>query len=80
MATQQLSLTLVIPVYNEAAFLPGALETLFAELAGVDAAVDVILAENGSTDGTADVGRRLGKTYPNLRVIELPEPDYGGAS
>lgn len=79
MATPQLSLTLVIPVYNEAAFLPGALETLFAELDQVDAVIDVILAENGSTDGTAAVGRELGNTYPNLRVIELPKPDYGGA-
>ncbi len=79
MATQRQSLTLVIPVYNEAAFLPGALEKLYSELSEVDADVDVILAENGSTDGTAEVGRELGKTYPNLKVIEMPEPDYGGA-
>lgn len=79
MADPKLSLTLVIPVYNEASFLPGALERLFAELGEIDAATDVILAENGSTDGTAAVGHELSKKYPNLRVIELPEPDYGGA-
>ena len=79
MATHQLSLTLVIPVYNEAEFLPGALEKLYAELAEVDAEIDVILAENGSTDGTAEVGRELGRTFANLQVIEMPEPDYGGA-
>jgi glycosyltransferase involved in cell wall biosynthesis len=72
-------MTLVIPVYNEAGFLQGALERLYGELALVDAAIDVILAENGSTDGTAELGRELAKTYPNLQVIELPEPDYGGA-
>jgi len=72
-------MTLVIPVYNEASFLPGALERLYGDLAQVEAAVDVILAENGSTDGTAELGRELAKTYPNLAVIELPEPDYGGA-
>ncbi len=77
--SQQLTMSLVIPVYNEAGFLPGALETLYGELEQVDAAVDVILAENGSTDGTADLGRELGATYPNLTVLELPEPDYGGA-
>ena len=72
-------MSLVIPVYNEAAFLPGALELLYKELELVDADVNVILAENGSTDGTADLGRKLAETYPNLSVLELPEPDYGGA-
>jgi glycosyltransferase involved in cell wall biosynthesis len=79
MSATELTMSLVIPVYNEAAFLPGALEKLYAELDAVDAAVDVILAENGSTDGTADLGRRLTAEYPGLRVLELPEPDYGGA-
>lgn len=79
MSEPQLTMTLVIPVYNEAGFLPGALDRLYDDLAQVDAAIDVILAENGSTDGTAELGRELARTYPNLRVIELPEPDYGGA-
>jgi len=77
--SERLTMSLVIPVYNEAAFLSGALKTLYAELEQVDADVDVILAENGSTDGTAELGRKLGQTYPNLSVLELPEPDYGGA-
>ena len=72
-------MTLVIPVYNEADFLPGALEKLYVELEDVPAEVDVILAENGSTDGTAELGRGLADTYPRLSVLELPEPDYGGA-
>ena len=76
---ERLTMSLVIPVYNEAAFLAGALAELYAELEQVDADVDVILAENGSTDGTAELGRQLGSTYPNLSVLELPEPDYGGA-
>lgn len=79
MANSRISMSLVIPVYNEAAFLPGALEKLYRELEQVAADVDVILAENGSTDGTADLGRKLGQEYPNLSVLELPEPDYGGA-
>jgi glycosyltransferase involved in cell wall biosynthesis len=72
-------MSVVIPVYNEAGFLPDALERLYAELEQVDATVDVILAENGSTDDTAELGHRLSEKYPRLRVLELPEPDYGGA-
>jgi len=74
-----LTMSLVIPVYNEAEFLPDALDKLYGELDQVDATVDVILAENGSTDGTAELGRRLAEKHPRLQVLELPEPDYGGA-
>lgn len=73
------SMTLVIPVYNEADFLESALEKLHHELESVAADVDVILAENGSTDGTKDLCQQLVASYPGLSVVELPAPDYGGA-
>lgn len=79
MSASKVTMSLVIPVYNEAGFLPGALERLYADIEHVDASVDVILAENGSTDGTAALGRELAAKYPNLQVLELPDPDYGGA-
>lgn len=79
MSVHRPTMTIVIPVFNEVGFLAGALEALYGELEGVAAEVDVILAENGSTDGTAELGRRLAAEYPNLEVIQLPEPDYGGA-
>ena len=77
--TSPITMSLVIPVYNEAGFLAGALEKLYAELEHVDAEINVILAENGSTDTTAELGRKLSEQYPRLSVLQLPEPDYGGA-
>ena len=79
MSASRPSVSVVIPVHNEADYLPPAIERLFVELASVDADVDVLLAENGSTDGTAEVGRGLGEQYPALSVLELPTPDYGAA-
>jgi glycosyltransferase involved in cell wall biosynthesis len=73
------SVTAVIPVHNEAAFLPGALPRLFDELETVDADLSVLVAENGSVDGTADLVREAMKKYPNLDLLELPVPDYGAA-
>ena len=73
------TITVVIPVHNEAAFLPGALPRLFDELDGVDADITVLVAENGSTDGTADLVREAMANYPNLDLLELPTPDYGAA-
>ncbi len=58
---------LVLPCRDEAAALPGL-------MARVPVAFRVVVADNGSRDGTADVARRLGAT-----VVEEPAPGYGAA-
>ena len=73
------SISIVIPVHNEESFLPGAVDRLFAELTPIDADFEVILAENGSTDRTAEVASGLAAAEPRLRVIRLEEADYGAA-
>jgi len=73
------SIAVVIPIHNEAAYLPEALPRLFAELAEVSAPVTVTFAENGSTDGTGDLVRSLSPRYPGIRLLELAAPDYGAA-
>jgi glycosyltransferase involved in cell wall biosynthesis len=73
------AVTIVIPVHNEAEFMPSALTRLFSELDEVDAAFEIILAENGSTDGTADLADGFARRERRLRVLRLPEPNYGAA-
>jgi glycosyltransferase involved in cell wall biosynthesis len=73
------TVTVVIPVHNEATFLPEALPRLFDELDKVDADVKVVIAENGSTDATAGLVREAMGTYSNLDLLQLPRPDYGAA-
>jgi glycosyltransferase involved in cell wall biosynthesis len=73
------SVTVVIPVHNEAGYLPQALPRLFSELDGVDAEITVVIVENGSTDDTAQLVREAMATYDNLRLLDLPTPDYGAA-
>ncbi len=74
-----ITLSVVIPVHNEADYLVGALEELFDEIADVPADITVLIAENGSTDGTAEAVRQLMPDYPALALLELPTPDYGAA-
>lgn len=73
------TMAVVIPVHNEASFLPTALPLLFSEIAAVPADVSVTLVENGSTDGTAESARNYASEFPGLSVMELPEPNYGAA-
>lgn len=60
--------SLVIPCYNEAANLPLLLERCKG-LAGAD--VEVILVDNGSSDDSPDVLRRLLPGYPGCRSVRV---------
>lgn len=74
------TLSVVIPIHNEASYLPGALSSLRAQLDALGETYEVILAENGSTDGTGRVAADLAAAAPAaLRVLDLPEPNYGAA-
>ena len=73
------TISVVIPVHNESDYVAGAIEELFREIADLPALITVLIAENGSTDGTADEIRQLMPAYPNLALLELPTPDYGAA-
>jgi glycosyltransferase involved in cell wall biosynthesis len=72
------SITVVVPVYNEAAFMPEALPSLIAAMEEAGAPYRVVIVENGSTDGTAETVRANSGDSP-VEVFSLPEPDYGAA-
>ena len=63
-----LSVAVVIPALNEAEALPHVLRAIPRSVR------TVIVADNGSTDGTADVARTLGAT-----VVHEPTRGYGRA-
>ena len=40
---------------------------------------EIILAENGSRDGTIRIADELSRKYPEVRYVSAGEPNYGGA-
>ena len=52
---RQKLLTIIVPTYNRARSLALLLDTLRHEIAPVDDSVDIVVGDNASTDGTADV-------------------------
>ncbi len=70
-------LSVVVPVHNEAAFLPSALPALIDAVEEATDDAEIIVVENGSTDGSAAVANELGGG--RVRVIQLPVADYGEA-
>ncbi len=67
MARPKLSVS--IPVYNFAAFLPETLDSIFAQDGVAD--VDVVVVDGASTDNTADVVARYTDAHPNMRYVRL---------
>ncbi len=73
-------LSVVVPVHNEAGFLPTALPGLISEIDGLGREWELLVVENGSTDDTAAVAQRIiDELAAPARVISLPDPDYGAA-
>lgn len=72
------SLTIVVPVYNEASFITEALPRLIAAADEVGAEYVIRIVENGSSDGTALKAKEVAA---DARVVveSLPEADYGAA-
>jgi glycosyltransferase involved in cell wall biosynthesis len=69
----------VIPVFNEEAILHAAVVDLRERLAPHAISYEIVLAENGSCDATADIARQLGARYPEVRLVQSPTPNYGVA-
>ena len=66
MHKKPLTLTIVIPVYNEELYLPSCLEAVAAQTLAPDA---VIVVNNNSTDTSKEIARR----YPLVRVVDEPK-------
>jgi glycosyltransferase involved in cell wall biosynthesis len=70
-------ISIVIPVYNEEAIMRSAIRDLAERLRTLDWNYELILAENGSTDGTLELARQLQSEYPELRTVTVSTPNYG---
>jgi dolichyl-phosphate beta-glucosyltransferase len=62
-------LSIIIPAHNEANRLPPSLEKIDAFLSGQDFTAEVVVVENGSTDGTFEIAQSFVPKMPYLRVF-----------
>ncbi len=72
-------LSIIIPAYNEERRLPATLDKVLAYLAEQPYSAEVVVVENGSTDGTADLVRRRMADQPNLHLIQSQLRGKGNA-
>ncbi len=75
------SLTVAIPALNEEKNIEGAVRSVFAAAAKVPGLrLEIIVIDDGSRDGTADIVRGLTQQYDNVRMIQNPRNMGLGAS
>jgi len=65
-------LSVVVPLYNEAAGLPGFHESLLSVVrAATKGSYEIIYCDDGSDDGTADIIKRLHADDPEVKLVRL---------
>ena len=70
-AGSELEISVVIPVYNEEESLPHLAERVIEELERLGRPWEILLCDDGSSDGSYDVLRRLAEADPRLKVIRF---------
>jgi glycosyltransferase involved in cell wall biosynthesis len=73
-------ISLIIPAFNEAELLPRLLDSVDAAQAAYGKEVEVIVADNGSTDETATLARQRGCRVASVEKRSIAAARNGGAA
>ncbi|KAB8144101.1 glycosyltransferase family 2 protein [Chloroflexia bacterium SDU3-3] len=74
---ETVTLSVVIPAYNEERRLPETLRRVLAYLDAQPYSSEVIVADDGSADTTAAIVDQLAAAHPTLRLLRLPHRGKG---
>jgi dolichyl-phosphate beta-glucosyltransferase len=72
--------SVIVPAYNEALRLPRYLEEVASYLGSRGEAWEVIVVDDGSTDGTAEVARTMAARHSEVRLLRQPANGGKGAA
>ncbi|MCX6653581.1 MAG: glycosyltransferase [Candidatus Bathyarchaeota archaeon] len=70
---ETIEVSLIVPAYNEVTGLERAIATADAEVSNIAASYEIIVAEDGSSDGTNELARRLSETNRTVRHLHNDE-------
>ena len=69
-------LSVVVPVYDVEAYLPAALDSLLAQ---EDVPLEIVVVDDGSTDGSGDLAERYAGRDARVRVVHTENHGLGAA-
>lgn len=75
----QLSISIVLPAYNEAEILRDTVSTIIAAMRNIGTTFEILVVENGSTDNTIELANSLANEFNEVQAKSLETADYGAA-
>jgi len=63
------SLSIIVPAYNEAANIAGTLTNVTGALAGLPIHHEILVLDDGSSDGTAGIVAEFSRRFPAVRLL-----------
>ena len=69
--------SILIPIYNEEGILRSSVVDLIDRLKAFDVSYELVLAENGSVDGTVAICEELSQRFPQVRFFSIGSPGHG---
>lgn len=79
--SEDVDLSIVIPIYNEEIILEDAVEDLLARIDDdpelANRRIELLLSENGSTDATVAIARQIATEHSSVQLLRTGEPNYG---
>lgn len=73
-------ISIIVPAYNSEKSLPLIISQLASELKKIHKSFEVIIAEDGSTDKTYQLAKRISKSYENVKLVHSDQKlGKGGA-
>jgi len=65
-------LSILLPAYNEASQIERCIRKVQAAAQTLTGSYEIIVSEDGSTDGTDEIVRKMAQTDPNIRLLHSP--------
>lgn len=68
---EQIGLSVVVPVFNEAANIQALLDRIHQAVRSLDLSSEIILVDDGSKDGTFEKIQEIAPSYPSCKALSL---------
>ncbi len=78
--SKQRSFSLILPAWNECEIITTAIREADTALRGITDTYEIIVVDDGSTDGTAELVEQAAETNPSVKLVRhSPNQGYGAA-